>query len=270
MTISIDVNPVAVSLFGLDVRWYGLTAIAAVALAVVIVRRGVVRAGIPIALVEDGAIWVGVAALVGGRALYLVQNELPDLAVHPLLALAIWHGGLSFYGGLVAGMFALWLFVRRRGLRFGLTADVVAPAAAAGQAIGHLGCLIGGDSFGLPTSGPLAVMYGNPGAMAPLGIPLQPTQLYEAVALAALSSALWIGRDRLGRFGAGAVAATYLVGNGAIRFGLFFLRDDVVVLDGLKVAQLLAIAFALGGIAWLAALRRPRPFPARATPPAVG
>lgn len=257
MTIPIDLDPVALSLFGLDVRWYGITAIAAIAIAVVIVRRGAVRAGIPVALVEDGAIWVGVAALVGGRALYLIQNELPDLAAHPLHALAIWHGGLSFYGGLIAGLVALWVFARRRGLEFGLIADLVAPAVAAGQAVGHLGCLIGGDSYGLPTSGPFAVIYRNPGAMAPQGIPLHPTQLYEAVALLLLSIALWAGRDWLGRFGTGAVAATYLLGNAAIRFGLFFLRDDVVVVSGLRVAQLFAIGIALVGFAWLVALRRP-------------
>jgi phosphatidylglycerol:prolipoprotein diacylglycerol transferase len=257
MTIPIDLDPVAFSLFGLDVRWYGLTAIAAVALAVIIVRRGAVRAGIPRALVEDGALWVGLSALVGGRALYLVQNELPDLALHPLHAFAIWHGGLSFYGGLVAGLVALWFFAHRRGLDFGLTADLVAPAAAAGQAVGHIGCLIGGDSYGLPTSGPLAVIYRDPGAMAPQGVPLQPTQLYEAVALGLLGLALWVGRERLGWMGRGAVAATYLIGNAAIRFGLFFLRDDVVVLGGLKVAQLFATGIALVGIAWLVALRRP-------------
>ncbi len=257
MTIPIDLDPVAVSLLGLDVRWYGLTAIAAIALAVVIVRRGAVRIGVPVALVEDGAIWVGLAALVGGRALYLVQNELPDLALHPLHALAIWHGGLSLYGGLVAGLLALWIFARRRGLDFGSTADLVAPAAAAGQAVGHIGCLIGGDSYGLPTSGPLALIYRNPGAMAPQGVALYPTQLYEAVALGLLGLALWSGRERLGRIGTGAVAAAYLLANAAIRFALFFMRDDVVVFGGLKVAQLFAIGIALAGIAWLVALRRP-------------
>jgi phosphatidylglycerol:prolipoprotein diacylglycerol transferase len=257
MTIPIGLDPVAFEVLGLQARWYGLLAVLAIAVALLIVRAGLERRGIRIELLWDGALWVGVAALVGGRALYLIQNELPDLAAHPLHALAIWHGGLSFYGGLVAGLVALWFFARRRRLRFGIVADLVAPAAAAGQAIGHLGCFIGGDSYGLPTTGPLAVSYWNPAAMAPQGVPLVPTQLYEAVALAVLAGALWVGRDRLGRLGAGAVAATYLLGNAVIRFGLFYLRDDVVVFDGLKVAQLFAIGIAFVGVAWLVALRRP-------------
>jgi phosphatidylglycerol:prolipoprotein diacylglycerol transferase len=267
MILPIDLDPIAFTLGGFAVRWYGLAALAAIALAVILVRRGAVRDGVAATVVDDGAIWVGVAALIGGRALYLIQNELPDLAIHPLHALAIWHGGLSFYGGLVAGLLALWLFARRRGLSFGLAADLVAPAAAAGQAVGHFGCLVGGDSYGLPSDGPLAVVYRNPDAMAPQGIPLHPTQLYEALALGGLAVVLWASRRRLRALGPGALAAIYLLANAVIRFGLFFLRDDVVVAGGLKVAQLIAIAIAIGALTWIAALWRPGRQPQRAAMP---
>jgi prolipoprotein diacylglyceryltransferase len=92
--------------------------------------------------------------------------------------------------------------------------------------------------------------------MAPQGIALHPTQLYEAMALGLLGLALWVSRGRLERLGPGATAAVYLIGNAAIRFGLFFLRDDVSVLGGLKVAQLIAVAIGLTGAAWLLTLRR--------------
>jgi phosphatidylglycerol:prolipoprotein diacylglycerol transferase len=255
MTLGLD--PVAFFILSFPVRWYGLFAAASIAVAYIVARSLARRRGIPDSVVGDGAVWVGVAALVGGRALYLAQNELPNLAMHPLHLFAIWHGGLSFYGGLIAALVALWVFSRRRGLTFGVTADVVAPSAAVGQAVGHIGCFIGGDSYGLPTTLPWAVTYTNPGAMAPLGIPLQPTQLYEAVGLGVLALALWLGRDGLARVGPGAIAAAYLVGNAAIRFGLFFLRDDVVVAGGLKVAQIIAVAIAFAGVAWLITLRQP-------------
>jgi phosphatidylglycerol:prolipoprotein diacylglycerol transferase len=186
-------------------------------------------------------------------ALYLIQNELPELATHPR-AFAIWHGGLSFYGGLAAGLIALWLFSRRNGLAFGSLADIVAPGAGAGQAVGHLGCFVGGDSYGLPTTLPWAVTYANPGAMAPLGVPLHPTQLYEAAALALLAGALLATRGRLAGVGPGAVAAAYLVGLAAIRFVLFTYRDDVVAAGGMKVAQIVGIGIALVGLLWLAQL----------------
>ncbi len=257
MIVSIGVDPVAFSILGFEVRWYGLLAVVAVAVALAIVRAGMRRDGITDGLLENGAIVVGVAALVGGRILFLLQNDPAMFFTDPLHALAVWHGGLSFYGGLALGVVALWAYARYSRIGFAHAADLAAPAIAAGQAIGHLGCLVGGDSYGLPANGPLAVVYANPGAMAPQGIPLHPTQLYEAASLGLLAVILWVSRDRLGRRGQGAVAATYLVGNAAIRFVLFFLRDDVVVLGGLKVAQLIAIGIALVGAAWLVALWRP-------------
>lgn len=260
LSLPIGLDPVALSLGGVEIRWYGLTAAAAVAVAVILALKGARRAGIAPGLVEDAALWVGIAAIVGGRVLYVLQNELAQVASHPMLLIEVWHGGLSFYGGLVAGLVALAVWARRRAVGLGRAADIAAPAAAAGQAVGHIGCLIGGDSYGLPTTGLLAVVYSSPRAMAPQGVPLAPTQLYEAVGLGVLALALWLGRDRLERIGPGATAAAYLLGNAALRFGLFFLRDDVVVLGGLKVAQLIAIAVAATGAAWLvAAARRSRP-----------
>ncbi len=250
----IGLDPVALSLGGIEIRWYGLFVALSIATAVVLARAGARRAGLSMALVEDAAIWVGLAALVGGRILYLVQNELPDLVAHPLHAFAIWHGGLSFYGGLIAGLAALLVWSRVRGVRLGTAADIAAPAVAAGQAVGHLGCLIGGDSYGLPTTGPFAVVYQHPGAMAPQGIPLVPTQLYESASLGMLAVVLWLSRDRLGRFGPGATAAVYLLGNAGIRFALFFLRDDVIVFAGLKVAQVIAVGIALAACGWLFAI----------------
>ena len=102
--------------------------------------------------------------------------------------------------------------------------------------------------------------------MAPQSIPLQPTQLYEAVGLALLALALWGSRGRLERLGPGATAAVYLLGNATIRFGLFFLRDDVIVLAGLKVAQVIAIGIAAFAAGWLVALALRRPSPALSTP----
>jgi phosphatidylglycerol:prolipoprotein diacylglycerol transferase len=259
LLLPIGLDPVALSLGGVEVRWYGILAAASIGVAVSIALAGARRAGLAPGLVEDAVLWVGVSALVGGRLLYVFQNELAEVAAHPLHLLAVWHGGLSFYGGLVAGLLGLAFWARRRGVGFARAADIAAPAAAAGQAVGHLGCLIGGDSYGLPTSGPLAVVYSSPGAMAPRGVPLVPTQLYEAVGLGLLAALLWLGRDRLERIGPGATAAAYLLGNASLRFGLFFLRDDVVVFAGLKVAQLIAVGIGVAGIGWLATVAlRPR------------
>ena len=266
MPLVIDIDPVAFTLLGFPVRWYSLVLIAAAAVAIWLTLREGRRRGIGGETVSDAIVWIAAAALVGSRALYVVQNELGTIADDPLHALMIWQGGLSFYGGLVAAIGALVIFSRRRGLPFLLVADIAAPAAALGQAIGHIGCLITGDSFGTAASVPWAVVYRNPAAMAPLGVPLHPTQAYEALALGALFVVLWRGRRRLEAVGTGALAATYLLGLSGVRFGLFFLRDEPAVLLGLKTAQWIGLGIAAVGLAILAAVAARRTNPSGSIP----
>lgn len=261
MPFIIDIDPVAFTLLGLPIRWYGLILVVAAAVAILIAQREGRRRGLEPSVVSDAAIWVGGAALVGGRLLFVVQNELGSVAEHPAHVLMIWMGGLSFYGGLVTGLVALVVFARRRRLPILAVLDVAAPAAAVGQAIGHLGCLIGGDSYGIPTDLPWAVVYANPAAMAPQGVALQPTQAYEAILLGLLFAALWLGRRRLDRLGDGVTAAAYLFGLAVIRFGLFFLRDEPAVLFGLKTAQLLGLGIAAFAVVLFAAARDARRAP---------
>jgi phosphatidylglycerol:prolipoprotein diacylglycerol transferase len=261
MPFVIDIDPVAFALFGIPVRWYGLILVAAAAVAIWLARREARRRGIDSQIVSDAAIWVGGAALIGGRVLYVIQNDLGSLAEHPTHILMVWMGGLSFYGGLIGGLLALVVFARRRRISILAAFDIAAPAAAIGQAIGHIGCLIGGDSFGIPTDLPWAVVYRNPAAMAPQGIPLHPTQAYEAILLAALFVGLWLGRGRLSRLGDGAVAGAYLLGLAGIRFGLFYLRDEPAVLFGLKTAQLIGLGIAVLAVVLFIAARQARSIP---------
>lgn len=256
MPFVIDIDPIAFSVLGLHVRWYGIIVAGAAAVAAWLTMREARRRGIGSETVSDAAMWAAVAALVGGRALYVAQNELGTLGEDPAHLFMVWNGGLSFYGGLLGALLALLVFARRRGMAIMPLLDAVAPAAAIGQAIGHIGCLIGGDSYGIPTDLPWAVVYRNVDAMAPVGVALHPTQAYEAVLLAVLFAGLWLGRERLARIGEGAVAATYLVGLVAIRFGLFYLRDEPSVLLGLKTAQLMGLGIALLAVVLFIAARR--------------
>lgn len=256
MPFVIDIDPVAFTLLGVPVRWYGLILVVAVAVTCSVTLREARRRRIGDAIVWDAVIWVAIAALVGGRTLYVLQNELGSLAQHPAHFLMVWMGGLSFYGGLIGALIALVVFARRRGLPLLRVFDVAAPGAAIGQAIGHIGCLIGGDSFGIPTQLPWAVVYRNASAMAPQGVPLHPTQAYEAILLAALFAGLVLGRHRLERLGEGVIASAYLLGLAVIRFGLFFLRDEPGVLLGLKTAQWIGLGIAILAVGLFLAARR--------------
>ena len=259
MPFEIGVDPVAFRLGGLAVHWYGIIVALAAAAAIIVGLREARRLGIAREAAEDAVFWVAIAAMIGGRVLYFVQNQLGQVALDPLSGLMIWEGGLSFYGAVIGALIALAVFARRRGLRLAMLADATAPAAALGQGIGHFGCLISGDSFGLPTSLPWAIIYRSPAAMAPQNIPLHPTQLYEAAALLLLFAGLWLARRRLNAFGPWTMTSAYLLGLSVVRFGLFSLRDEQTVLLGLKTAQLIGIGIALLALVLLIAVRRRAP-----------
>lgn len=189
MPFVIDVDPIAVSVLGFPIRWYGLILVIAAAVAIGLAQREGARREITPRDISDAVLWVGVSALVGGRVLYVIQNEPAAIFDHPVYLVMVWMGGLSFYGGLIGGLLALAVFTRRRGIPMLAAFDVAAPAVALGQAIGHLGCLIGGDSFGLPTNAPWAIVYRNPAAMAPQGIPSTPPKPTRRSSWASSSSA---------------------------------------------------------------------------------
>ena len=99
MPFVIDIDPVAFSLLGFPIRWYGLILVGAIAVAIWLAQREGRRRGIEPQVVSDGLIWVGAAALVGGRLLYVAQRELGSLAQHPAHHLMVWMGGHRVLAG---------------------------------------------------------------------------------------------------------------------------------------------------------------------------
>jgi phosphatidylglycerol:prolipoprotein diacylglycerol transferase len=186
--------PVLVEIAGVKLHGYGVAIATALLLALWLAGREAQRKGLEPAVVDQLALPIVLWGLLGGRLGYVVGWE-PDLLWRdPLDVLAVWRGGLALHGGLVAGFgAAIWL-CRRRRFRVWRLADTVAPALALGQAVGRLGCFLSGDSYGTPTDAPWAVTFTNPAALAPLGVPLHPVQLYEAGLDLVLLGVLWATR----------------------------------------------------------------------------
>ncbi|MDY7036504.1 MAG: prolipoprotein diacylglyceryl transferase, partial [Thermodesulfobacteriota bacterium] len=99
---------------------------------------------------------------------------------HPLDILKIWQGGLVFSGGLIAVALAMGWYFMRHDLPFWKMADLWAPAVAIGQGIGRIGCFMAGCCFGKPTDMKWGVVFTHPHSLAPLSVPLHPTQLYAS------------------------------------------------------------------------------------------
>lgn len=221
------------------------------------------RRGLPGDAFLDAAVVILFASVAGARVLFVLLNwkeyshQLGEIA-------ALWRGGMSFHGGVVAGIAAGVIYMRRHRIPVLAMADAAAPGIALGYAIGRLGCFLNGCCYGCPTSLPWGVHF--PGT-AP-GVHMHPTQIYATLVNLLLCAAL--ARIYLRPHRVGQVIALYVSGYSLYRFLIESLRKgytaDVFAL-GLTDAQVFSIlSFAAGVAWWLWLQRRSQPLPAAAVP----
>lgn len=215
--------------------------------------RAAPRYNVPREKVESLLMWIIVGTVLGARAYFLVQNDFWSYLQEPWRMLAVWEGGLAFFGGLFGATAAAFLYTLKEKLSFARVADLFAPAIPIGAAIGRTTCGLAGMDYGTPTNLPWGVVYTNPNSYAPAdGISRHPVQFYELFGDLIIAGILFKLR---GRVPDGALFATYLILFGTLRFFLFFARGDVPeVAFGLKNGQITALAIlaiAVPVFAWL-------------------
>ncbi|HEY6001122.1 MAG TPA: prolipoprotein diacylglyceryl transferase [bacterium] len=228
---------------------YGVLVALGFLAALAIVLRGARRAGLPAEPVLDVAFVAVLAAIVGSRLLYVLFN-LREYAAHPLRALAIWEGGLVFHGGLLLAVPLCYLTVRRAGLPAWEVADLFAPGIAIGQAIGRVGCFAAGCCYGAPWDPPLCVTYTHPESLAPLNVPLFPSQLFATAAGVVVFAALVAYRPR--RRAPGQVFWLYLILAALARMVEDAFRGaqaKLAVLPWLSATQAISLALAVVALA---------------------
>lgn len=186
-------------------------------------RVGSDRLGIDRDTFYDMGMWLILAAIVGAR-LFHVLVYWRDYAAHPVEILKLWNGGLVFYGGFLGAAAACYLFLRKHRIPFLPVADVSAIVIPLGLAFGRIGCTMAGCCFGKPTDCPLAITFTNPASLAPLNVPLHPTQIYEALAGFGIAGLIYATRDRFRT--PGVRFWTMLILYGIARSLLEILRDD--------------------------------------------
>lgn len=168
-----------------------------------------------------------------------------------------------FQGGLVLAIGAAWWYMKKHDLPFLRTADVLAPGIALAHGIGRLGCFAAGCCWGGECDRAWGVVYRNPEAAeltgVPLGIPLHPSQIYEAVAEFAIFALLWRRAARDLR--PGAQIGFYLVVYSLVRFFVEFVRSHAQELVwGLSLTQWMSLGFvALGAWYWYQSRERNTP-----------
>jgi phosphatidylglycerol:prolipoprotein diacylglycerol transferase len=190
--------------------------------------------------------------VVGARAYYVIQNF--SEVKHHLLGSIFSGSGLVWYGGAIGGALAVLVWMRWRDALQLRMFDMCATGLALGYAIGRIGCQVSGDGdYGIRSSLPWAMGYPHGTLPTPPGVRVQPTPIYETVAMCLLAYLLWHLRDRVRP---GVVFALYLVGSGLERFLVEFIRRNKEVLVGLTAPQLESLVLLAIGLLWLGALLR--------------
>jgi phosphatidylglycerol:prolipoprotein diacylglycerol transferase len=269
--ITINISPVLLRLGPFTVRWYGLMYAVGLGLALWVTLPVAERRGVPRETAYSIFWGVTIAGLIGGRLYFVVQNDPMAYLAHPARILALWEGGMAFYGAIFLGVPVLYLLTRLYRVPFLPLLDTVALLAPLAQAVGRIGNIINGDIVGYPSTLPWATAYANPGAFArPLCtapythcVAFQPAAAYELIFSAALFALLWRLRDR--PWPAGMHFVAYLALYSLGQLVIFIWRDNVFVLGPLKQAQATAIVVlvALVPIALWLSRRNAQPRPAQ-------
>lgn len=198
--------------------------LAGLQLAVVRARR----VGIDPARVMDLGIYLIIAALVGAK-LMLVITDFGYFRSNPAELFSLVRAGGVFYGGLIVSFLTGLFLVRRYKLPVWASADMYAPGIALGHVIGRLGCLMAGCCYGKEADLPWAITFTDPIARAnvgtPLGIPLHPTQLYDAGAELLILIFL-LATERKGKPFAGRTFWLYILLYAISRFIVEIYRGD--------------------------------------------
>jgi phosphatidylglycerol:prolipoprotein diacylglycerol transferase len=237
----------------IPIRMYGLMIGVGFLLAILLASRRAKKQGINPELIMDMGVYLLLAAIVGSRLLY-VLTTLNEFSANPFDVFAIWKGGLVFYGGLLAAVpVGIW-YVRRHGMPVWKTADIMAPSIALGHAFGRLGCFFAGCCHGSHCQGPFCITFTDVHSLAPLNIPLFPTQLMESAG-EFITFGLLMLLFRYKRFD-GQIFGLYLVLYSILRFIIEFFRGDAVrglYFGGIiSTSQIIAILIAAVAVAGLA------------------
>ncbi|NGQ93867.1 prolipoprotein diacylglyceryl transferase [Brevibacillus sp. SYP-B805] len=242
------IDPIALSIGPLQVHWYGIIMGLAFFVGTYLARYHSKRVGIDPDHILNMVVWIIPSAIVCARAYYVIfewesyQNNLWDI-------FAVWKGGLAIHGGLIGGVLAGTLYVRKHGLPFLLMGDVLMPSVILGQAIGRWGNFINQEAHGGPVSA--AFMSHFPAfirdQMLINGQYYHPTFLYESLWNLVVFIVLLTMLYRFKKFD-GQVLFSYMILYSIGRFFIEGLRTDSLYLGSIRVAQLVSLTLAAAGV----------------------
>ena len=188
-------HPIFLKFSYITIHTYGFFVAMGFLAGILLAKSEAKRMGIDHEKIMDLCFYIMIAAIAGSRLFYVVINHEFFLS-NPLDIFKIWNGGLVFYGGFIVALLTAFIYLKIHKIPVWRTTDIAALSLAMGHFLGRLGCFSAGCCFGKECDLPWAVTFTHPETLAPIGIPIHPTQLYSSISNLIIFFFLWFFRKR--------------------------------------------------------------------------
>jgi phosphatidylglycerol:prolipoprotein diacylglycerol transferase len=247
--IHISIDPDIVSIGSFIIGWHFILMFLGTAMGMLLTMRLAKKAGCPEDIIHTACVLAFIFGLIGARITH-VLDDLDFYRDNPGKIIAIWEGGLGWYGCLIGGTLAVVVYAWIKKFSLARFADAAAPGVVLGLSIGRIGCTINGDAAGTLTSLPWGFVYTNPHSFAPLWFATHPAPVYEILWNMVILVLLWRLWKRLSPDG-----SLFLVMLAAYSFGRFWIswvRDEPAVLGPLHQSHTISLVLFVIAVGLLA------------------
>ncbi len=250
--MNVNIDPVIFEVGPIRVGWYGLMYVLGFLASYLLVRYQMKKKDFNLSRpeVENLYFYLILGLMVGARLGYVLFYDLKAYLADPFEIVAIWHGGMSFHGGLIGVLLVGVFFSWRNRKSFWKIADLIIVTAPIGLGLGRIGNFINGELYGRVTQAPWGMIFPKGGTL-----PRHPSQLYEsALEGGVLFLILWLMKDK--KLPTGGLLAIFLFFYGVFRFLVEFVREPDAhlgfILGPFTMGQVLTFFMIIGGIALFA------------------
>lgn len=246
--MKVDFNPILIDLGPVRVSWYGLMYILGFLISYILVRHQMKKKdfGISKIEVENLYFYLIIGLVIGARLGYVIFYDLKMYLSNPFEIIAIWHGGMSFHGGLIGVLVVGILFSWKNKKSFWKISDLIIVTVPIGLGLGRIGNFINGELYGRVTDVPWGMIFPKGGEL-----PRHPSQLYEcALEGVTLFFILWFLKDK--KLPSGVLLSIFLSLYGFFRFFVEFFREPDAhlgfIIGPFTMGQVLSSFMIIGGI----------------------
>lgn len=246
-----NISPIAFTIGALTIRWYALAYLFGILFAWWLTKLNIKKYNLSItsAQLDDLVFYTTLGILLGGRLGYILFYGSAYFFYHPIEIFAVWHGGMSFHGGILGVILGLYFFSIKQKIPFLKVTDIVALYVPIGIFLGRIANFINGELWGRVTDVPWAVKFPNGGYL-----PRHPSQIYEAfsegILMLFILNFLW--RKAFIREHSGIISACFLIVYAVSRMCMEFFREPDqqigFLFRNVTLGQLLSIPFLLLGL----------------------